>query len=1332
MELPNLSSFFKDLDKAVSNNQAPVKTNRSKSAPNPSPFQITQLGVTGFFSVKESTQSNNPLYLSTLHSPIIYNQDLISDQVASSVLHSEEEMNNLWPRSSKIWSRSLDSRTLYSGLETSKPETTIHVDFDDSTGKVTGFEEVEVKEKGGDPTQSMSLLRDPAPIDDFVRGSNEYFPFLPGGVSKVKNTTTESKSCYEDEESLFNFAPEKLLKAVPGFKETVSFKSGVPKLMIDGKEQSKGSDVDEDVLKKYGKLRGKDYYKVAYEERVQEGQSRMARKDELAKLIEKSEYLNLGSDEEVEYEIVEEIEYVEEDDDGTEDGETRIEIIEEIVEIVEEDDDDADGSGGKKEDEDKANEDTKKKEEKEKILDELLDDNFWKVESMKMKEKTGEVWGVLERRDMYDFYDLVPEMAIEYPFELDTFQKEAIYHLERGECVFVAAHTSAGKTVVAEYAIALAMKHMTRVVYTSPIKALSNQKFRDFKEIFSDVGLITGDVSVNPEATCLVLTTEILRSMLYKGADLVRDIEWVIFDEVHYINDAERGVVWEEVIIMLPDHVGLIFLSATVPNTFEFADWVGRTKRKKVFVVSTNKRPVPLEHFLYANEELYKIVDKAGTFSSTGYRTAVRSFSDKKKNNDKKPTTAASKAKSDFGSYTKLVRSLEKRNLLPTVIFVFSKKRCTDLAYSLSSIDLNTAKEKGEIHVFIESSLARLKGSDKLLPQVLAIKDLLKRGIGLHHGGLLPIIKEIVEILFSKGLVKVLFATETFAMGVNMPARTVIFNEISKHDGNQKRELLSSEYTQMSGRAGRRGIDNVGVVIILAWNDVPESGTLQKMITGQATKLLSQFRLTYNMILNLLRMSGQFKVEDMIKRSFSESSNQRSINDQQKRLKKGEKLIKDLEDIACLVQPSANPAPIYNYYATSRKLNKINDDMQQFIFSSNHASQFLNCGRVIVVNIGEKKNCQGILLRPARESVVTSSNTYFSNNPVTASAQPPQKYTVMVLTGKPSSNVKDLYSIHTVPLSDIKSLCKEKIKANDLFIIDREDLSFIQTVVNDLEKVFIEHLPHNPPSLDPIKDLKIKDIDFNLMYKDYVQVSKELEKLPCHTCPHLKDQYQKADKEHQVTEHVEALKFMLSDDSLHLKPEFESRISVLKKLNYIDQDRIVQLKGKVAREVSTCEELIATELVLENVLTPLDAAETAALISCLVFQEKATEKPEIPTTGLKAGLNTLNQIATSLANVQIDCGLPTTPEDYIKDHINDGLMGVVYAWAKNMSFADICALTDVPEGSIVRTIVRLAETCRDFKSAARIIGDPGLAKKMEESIQLIKRDIVFAASLYVG
>lgn len=223
-----------------------------------------------------------------------------------------------------------------------------------------------------------------------------------------------------------------------------------------------------------------------------------------------------------------------------------------------------------------------------------------------------------------DFELLIPTPAHRYPFELDIFQKQAILKLEEHSHVFVAAHTSAGKTVVAEYAIALSKQHMTRTIYTSPIKALSNQKYHDFKDTFKDVGLITGDIQIDPTASCLIMTTEILRSMLYCGSEVTRDLEYVIFDEVHYITDPDRGHVWEEVLILLPDHVSIVMLSATVPNTMEFANWVGQTKKRKVFVCSTFKRPIPLMHYLYtgcggkSKNDIFLLVDGQNEFSMKG------------------------------------------------------------------------------------------------------------------------------------------------------------------------------------------------------------------------------------------------------------------------------------------------------------------------------------------------------------------------------------------------------------------------------------------------------------------------------------------------------------------------------------------------------------------------------------------------------------------------------------------------------------------------------------------------------------------------------------------
>ncbi|KAJ3392195.1 hypothetical protein HDU84_004687 [Entophlyctis sp. JEL0112] len=599
----------------------------------------------------------------------------------------------------------------------------------------------------------------------------------------------------------------------------------------------------------------------------------------------------------------------------------------------------------------------------------------------------------------HDFYEKVPELAHKFPFELDLFQKRAVYHLENGDSVFVAAHTSAGKTVVAEYAIALAQKHMTRTIYTSPIKALSNQKFRDFRDRFEDVGILTGDVQIRPEASCLIMTTEILRSMLYRGADIIRDVEFVIFDEVHYVNDAERGVVWEEVIIMLPAHVSLILLSATVPNTKEFADWVGRTKKRDIYVISTLKRPVPLEHFLYVEKDLFKIVGADKKFLSSGWKSAHDNLPSSKRDSNKaelRPTgrgdggrggrggmnrggrggsssavprgssggnNSFSRDLADRNMYINIISLLKKRGLLPVIVFSFSKKKCEEYANALVNMDLTTgAGQKSEIHVFIEKSLARLKGTDRQLPQVLRVRELLSRGIAVHHGGLLPIIKEIVEILFTRGLVKVLFATETFAMGVNAPARAVVFSSTRKHDGRNFRELLPGEYTQMSGRAGRRGLDDTGVVIIACNEDVPEVGLisqifelillvkptmLNQMILGAPTKLESQFRLTYTMILNLLRVEA-LKVEEMIKRSFSENTTQKMLPEQQTMYNESAKALSNLAKLSCSIcAPDIGP-----FYDLSSRVVLLGHSLREKYMRNPVGIKAAVPGRVVIINSG--------------------------------------------------------------------------------------------------------------------------------------------------------------------------------------------------------------------------------------------------------------------------------------------------------------------------------------------------------------------------------------------
>ena len=777
--------------------------------------------------------------------------------------------------------RRWDTPTDYTGvyeLAPTQTRTTIRFTREGLEGKVTAYKEVTVSANSVTAKNSTSLLRKPANRVDFVRGGAGFFPFAPGGLDAVTAVAAlEDQAIREEEQAkgnkgsrldrVINFTSHGgLLEIPPGFERGLDFRKSQNKL-----------------------------------------------DEAIARQVEDT----LGGERE---------------DLGTSDSEKKSAVNGILSEGHE-----PDGSDLNEGDDDD--------------IDSLLPVEFPALEphgilAASTTRKGGRNWAhmVDMKKEVTNFQELVPDMARIWPFELDTFQKEAVYHLENGDSVFVAAHTSAGKTVVAEYAIALAARHMTKAIYTSPIKALSNQKFRDFRLDFQDVGILTGDVQINAEASCLIMTTEILRSMLYRGADLLRDVEFVIFDEVHYVNDSERGVVWEEVIIMLPEHVTLILLSATVPNTYEFASWVGRTKKKNIYVISTPKRPVPLEHYLWADKAMHKIVDADKKFLEKGWKEANIAMSGRDKVQStaeasgsasqrgasntgrsrgqaqrskpvrggqqrgvtqQRPRGQASRgpgniartgrgggrtsAAQDKNIWVHLVQHLKKHDLLPACIFVFSKKRCEQNADALSNQDFCAASEKSTIHMIIERSIARLKPDDRLLPQIRRLRELLSRGIAVHHGGLLPIVKEVVEILFAKTLVKVLFATETFAMGLNLPTRTVVFSGFRKHAGRAFRDLLPGEYTQMAGRAGRRGIDAVGSVIIVNSNsdEAPPAAMLKQMILGNPTNLRSQFRLTYNMILNLLRVEA-LKVEEMIKRSFSENATQALLPEQEKQVKLSE------------------------------------------------------------------------------------------------------------------------------------------------------------------------------------------------------------------------------------------------------------------------------------------------------------------------------------------------------------------------------------------------------------------------------------------------------------
>eukprot|EP00794_Sanderia_malayensis_P015879 gene15879-17479_t len=1235
-------------------------------------FDLCDNGVEGDVDVIKRTnngfnlQSNIPVGLPPLYPDL-------KDELEQYLLHPEQLQINDYQRLQQFWEREQDPESLFQHGATQN-KYALQMERNLKTGQISGFKEVSLSDVGRTAKNSLSFSRQPGPLSDSVKGNSSNFPFLPGGFGVESMEQLNVSFDNDDVEFDTNY-----LDVPPGFSNPVEFEKAQK-----AETQNVGESRDDAQILDIADIFSGDINVGDLDESYEEN----------AALTETPK---------------------DHDAKETEEEETDAEIL-----VVE--------------------------------------------DASSKDSKPGEEWVVIEdtTRNVDDFHRLVPDMAYKWPFELDTFQKQAVLHLERHECVFVAAHTSAGKTVVAEYAIALAQRHMTKTIYTSPIKALSNQKFRDFKNTFEDVGILTGDVQIRPEASCLVMTTEILRSMLYNGSDTVRDIEWVIFDEVHYINDATRGVVWEEVLIMLPDHVGIVLLSATVPNTYEFADWIGRTKKKKIYVISTMKRPVPLEHHLFTGnsnktlKELFLLVDSNGNFQKRGHQAAV----DAKKARESKSNQnfgvkgmRTPHQKQDRSVWQTVIEMLRQKDQLPVVAFTFSRKQCDNSATQLTSIDLTSKSEKSSIHVFIQKCVARLKGLDKQLPQVVWMQELLKRGIGVHHSGILPILKEMVEILFQKGLVKLLFATETFAMGVNMPARTVVFDNIRKHDGKGFRELLPSEYIQMAGRAGRRGLDSTGMVIILCKSDVPDIADLHRMMLGKATLLQSQFRLTYSMILNLLRVE-QLTVEEMMKRSFAESSHQKNAPEYDKKLQSLKEAIDSQLEFHCQICGT----DIQNYYSDWKKFNSLKSDIQATVLSSQAGLRSLSSGRVVVVCNKEHRNKLAIILQ--QSSLKQQSS--LSKDPLD------KLFTVLMMCDNGPTHVHcssqlvlSAEDVETNPLvtrrlfvpenmasqivcevrgSDIAFITSKTIKTDSSRVIDDHNKRQIprfrddppsQTTVKAGQELLrlVESDPNGLPLLDPIKDFNLKNLEFVEKIKKKNQLENSINGYNCIDCPQFVKHFSLVRSEMDLTREMQHVKYLLSNDSLVLLPEYQQRIKALKVLKYIDEEENVKLKGRVACGISN-NELIITELVFDNVLTHLHPSEIVALLSCFVCESRRCSQPDLTET-LQQGVDTIKQCATVLARIQIDCGMSMTKEEYLES-FNFGLVQVVYEWARGMPFKEITELTDVSEGIIVRCIQRLDETCRDVRNAARIIGDPDLVDKMEIGSSLIKRDIVFAGSLYTS
>jgi superfamily II RNA helicase len=459
-------------------------------------------------------------------------------------------------------------------------------------------------------------------------------------------------------------------------------------------------------------------------------------------------------------------------------------------------------------------------------------------------------------------------------FKFDKFQLISFREIDNLYNVLVSAPTSSGKTAVAEYGLISTIQKEKKVIYTSPIKSLSNEKYKEFKDRnICSVGLLTGDNKINVDAQCLIMTAEILRNSLYKKDQISEDIGCVIMDEVHFINDPDRGKIWEETIIMLPQHVQIIMLSATINNVEQFAKWIHSIRKKNLSLIKSSKRIVPLNYYIYSNE-LYKILDNNDTFDDLTYFESKRKYEKIKKDRQKDH-----KSPVDPSYFDKIVKFLIKKDLLQAIFFSFSRLNCEKYARTITSI-LTSEESTNTVNMF-DFLMKKYHKDYEFIPQYIQVRQLIQKGICFHHSGLIPIIKEIIEILFRDGFLKVLFATETFAVGVNMPTRTVVFTELTKPTNMTKRFLNTAEFKQMSGRAGRRGKDVIGHVILLPYYEFPELLDLKSVMLQSMPSITSKFSIDYYYSLKTIDMK-----DNLYNKSLLNSEQLDSIISEQENLVK--------------------------------------------------------------------------------------------------------------------------------------------------------------------------------------------------------------------------------------------------------------------------------------------------------------------------------------------------------------------------------------------------------------------------------------------------------------
>jgi len=911
-----------------------------------------------------------------------------------------------------------------------------------------------------------------------------------------------------------------------------------------------------------------------------------------------------------------------------------------------------------------------------------------------------------------------------YEFPLDPFQVEACEALEAGHGVLVAAPTGSGKTVVGEFAVHLALTEGRKCFYTTPIKALSNQKFSDLVRRYGadKVGLLTGDNTVNGDAPIVVMTTEVLRNMLYANSQTLAGLGYVVMDEVHYLADRFRGAVWEEVIIHLPESVTLVSLSATVSNAEEFGDWLD-TVRGGTKVIVSEHRPVPLWQHVMAGHRMYDLFaspERDGRPSRAERRPSklvnpelvrlARAENDRASQFDRRGRGRSMPKGRPGRIWTPnridVIERLDAEGLLPAITFIFSRAGCEAAVQQCvsSGLRLTDEAERAEIRELVETRTEPIPSEDLHVLGYFEWLDALERGFAAHHAGMLPAFKEVVEELFVRGLVKAVFATETLALGINMPARSVVMEKLVKWNGETHADITPGEYTQLTGRAGRRGIDIEGHAVVL-WQRGLDPEALAGLAGTRTYPLRSSFRPSYNMAVNLVHQFGRHRSRELLETSFAQFQADRSVVGIARQVQRNEEGLEGYREAMTCHLGDFDEYMGLRRQLKDREQRLAKEGTAQRRASAADALERLRPGDVIHVPAGRFAGL-AVVLDPGLPPVGRHGHGgHGGHRHAQAHVDGPRP---LVLTAE--RQVKRLAMIDfPVPVTPVERLRIPK-SFNARSPQSRRDLaSALRTKAGHIEpdRASLRQRGRSAAADDP----------------EIARLRTELRRHPCHGCDEREDHARWAERYWRLRRDTEQLERRMQTRTNSVARTFDRVCALLGELGYLKGDQVTEDGRRLARLYGDLD-LLASECLREGVWNGLDPAELAACASALVYEARQADDavaPPVPGGKAKHALGEMIRIWARLDALEEEHKLDFQREPDL------GFTWAVHRWASGDSLNAVLREADMPAGDFVRWTKQVVDVLGQIQDAAP--PDSGVRSTARKAVDGVLRGIVAYSSV---